>query len=48
MQENAKTVEQLHIILERDKNKIYQKINEVDVKHDKNHSDLKLLLNTLS
>lgn len=46
MQENAKTVEQLHIILERDKNKIYQKINEVDVKHDKNHSDLKLLLNT--
>ena len=46
MPENAKTVEQLHIILERDKNKIYQKINEVDVKHDKNHSDLKLLLNT--
>lgn len=46
MPENAKTVEQLHIILERDKNKIYQKINEVDVKHDKNYSDLKLILNT--
>lgn len=46
MPESVKTVEQLHIILERDKNKIYQKINDVDAKHDKNHSDLKLLLNT--
>ncbi|UBH21557.1 hypothetical protein LAU42_07075 [Macrococcus armenti] len=46
MPENAKTVEQLHIILERDKNKIYQRINEVEDKHDTNYADLKLILTT--
>ena len=48
MPENARTVEQLHIILERDKSEIYQKINEVDGKHEKNYSDLKLLLYPIS
>ena len=46
MPESAKTVEQLHIILERDKNKIYQRINEVEDKHDTNYADLKLILTT--
>ncbi|UBH10067.1 hypothetical protein [Macrococcus armenti] len=46
MPENVRTVEQLHVILERDKNKIYQRINEVEDKHDTNYADLKLILTT--
>jgi len=46
MPENVKTVQDLHIIFERDKNSIYKRINEVDGKHDDNFKSLELLLKT--
>lgn len=46
MPENVKTVQDLHVLFERDKNKIYQRINEVEDKHDDKYSSLELLLKT--
>lgn len=43
---NVKTVQDLQVIFERDKNSIYKRINEVDDKHDNNFKSLELLLKT--
>ena len=46
MPENAKTVQELATVMQKEKLEIYKEINRIDDKHTDNHNEIKLMLST--